>query len=68
MRLRKGFLILTDENISPEKTGKVLRAILLEEIGSEKISNLEYVDLRLENKVFYKFKNSFEEDSGGEVQ
>ena len=37
-----------------------LKAILEQKVGANKISQLNYIDLRFGNKVFYKFKDNFE--------
>jgi hypothetical protein len=38
----------------------MLRIVLAEKIGKEKRPDLEYIDLRIDNKVYYKFKDILE--------
>lgn len=52
----EGWRIIFSSEISPEKSIRTLETFLSEEIGEEKRTNLEYVDLRVENKVFYKIR------------
>ena len=47
--------VLFDKESSPEKLAMLLQTILEKEI-KEKIKNLEYIDLRLENRAYYKLK------------
>lgn len=51
-----------NENISLQKEIDMLRVVLLEKIG-DKRQNLEYVDLRSDNKVYYKFKEGTQEEA-----
>lgn len=73
----QGFTILFSRSVGMEKSIDELRAVIGPKIEREKMADLEYIDLRIDNKIYYKFKgdngqeNSEEvkpEDSQGEVQ
>ncbi|EKE15844.1 MAG: hypothetical protein ACD_11C00103G0046 [uncultured bacterium] len=49
-----------------EKSANALKLFLDKEITSEDLGRLEYVDLRIENKIFYKFRD--EEKKEGEEE
>ncbi|EKD58577.1 MAG: hypothetical protein ACD_56C00093G0001 [uncultured bacterium] len=51
-----GYWIYFSTQFSQESSIKTLAAVLKKEIPKEKMSELEYVDLRSEYKAFYKFK------------
>lgn len=55
METIEGWKIFLDKNIPVEKEVEMLR-ITLNKIDEQKRKDLEYVDLRVNNKVFYKFK------------
>ncbi|MBI2463019.1 MAG: FtsQ-type POTRA domain-containing protein [Candidatus Spechtbacteria bacterium] len=42
---------------SPQYQARVLARILSEEVGDKQIPLLSYIDMRVKNKVFYKFKD-----------
>jgi hypothetical protein len=50
------FKIYFNESVGLKKSVLMLHAVLNNEIGSDRQKDLEYIDLRLSNKVFYKFK------------
>ena len=50
-----GWFILLNENNNSKKAFENLKTSLKEKIGKKR-ENLEYIDLRFGNKVFYKFK------------
>lgn len=61
----EGWQIMLEQQGSPERLALILTNILEKEIsakggsasgGKEKRKNLEYVNLRLENRAYYKFK------------
>lgn len=58
----EGWKIYFDSAIPVEKEIGTLKLVLDEKIEKDKRPNLEYVDLRTENKVYYKFKNSDQEE------
>ena len=51
-------MIYFDESIPVAKEVDTLKLVLDEKINSDQRTDLEYIDLRTENKVYYKFKNS----------
>lgn len=55
VRTRLGWEILLLETTNPEDAYKNLQVALRNEI-KDKITNLEYVDLRFGNRIFYKFR------------
>ncbi len=57
MHVADGFTLIVKKTDDPETVLRVLRTVLDEEIKDKK-SKLEYIDLRLGNKVFYKFKKN----------
>ena len=52
-----GFSIYFNESVTLKKSVVTLRAILEHKIAKESLGNLEYIDLRIADKVFYKFKD-----------
>lgn len=62
----EGWKVYFNYNIGTEKEIEMLKTVLNNSLDDDKRSNLEYVDLRLDNKVYYKLKNAQiaeEEDS-----
>lgn len=55
MHVADGFMLIVKKNDDPESILRILRIVLDEEIKADK-SKLDYIDLRLGNKVFYKYK------------
>lgn len=55
MMTREGWRIMLDNNIPAAKEIEMLR-VTLNKIDAEKRKDLDYIDLRINNKVFYKFK------------
>jgi cell division septal protein FtsQ len=64
MTTTEGWMVYFDASIPARKEIGTLRLVLDEKIEKDKQSSLEYVDLRTENKVYYKFKNSDQTQSG----
>ncbi len=54
---QEGWRMVFSAKITPEKAIRTLKTFLEEEIDEEKRKKLDYVDLRVENKVYYKLKN-----------
>jgi cell division septal protein FtsQ len=54
----EGWTIYFDSSLPIQKEIDTLKVVLIEKIGEDRRNNLEYVDLRTDNKVYYKFKNS----------
>lgn len=57
----EGWKIYFNESIDIQKEIDMLKVVLAEKIG-EKRPDLEYVDLRSDNKVYYKFKDGTQEE------
>ena len=57
----EGWKLLFSSDISVEKETEVLKAVLKEKIGDKRTS-LEYIDIRSDNKVFYKLKDQPQEE------
>jgi cell division septal protein FtsQ len=57
----EGWKIYFSESIGMEKELLMLRTVLERKIEKEQQKNLEYIDLRIANKVFYKFKEGTEQ-------
>jgi len=58
VKITDGWMIYFNNEIPLEKEIEMLKVVLDEKIEKEKRGDLEYVDLRTNNKVFYKLKNS----------
>lgn len=54
----QGWVIYFNVGIDLEKEVGMLKAVLNSQIAPDKRGELEYIDLRIENKIFYKFKQS----------
>jgi len=54
----EGWTIYFDNNLPLQKEIDMLKLVLSGKIDKDQQDNLEYVDLRTDNKVYYKFKNS----------
>lgn len=52
-----GWRMYFNKEVELNKGIEMLRLVLEEKIGPEKIKDLEYIDLRINNKVYYKFKD-----------
>lgn len=55
MHVAEGFTVIVKKDGNPEAVLQILRTVLDQEIKTNK-SNLDYIDLRLGNKVFYKYR------------
>jgi hypothetical protein len=58
----EGWRIFFNADISLSKEVDMLKVVLDEKVPNEKRSYLEYIDLRSDNKVFYKFKDDYQEE------
>ena len=56
MMTQEGWLIYFDKSIAIQKEIEMLKVVLDEKIEPGKRADLEYIDLRTDNKVYYKFK------------
>ncbi|HPN96706.1 MAG TPA: FtsQ-type POTRA domain-containing protein [Candidatus Moranbacteria bacterium] len=54
--------IYFSQSLDIKKEISMLKAVLENKISREQWNNLEYVDARSDNKVFYKFKDGFQEE------
>jgi len=63
VKMKEGWTIYFFKEISPEKEIEMLKVVLNEKIEKDKRNDLEYIDLRTNNKVFYKLKNSDQQQS-----
>lgn len=62
-----GWRIYFNANLDAEKEIEILRMVIQEKISDR--NNLEYIDLRSDNKVFYKLKDNVQqEENSGEEQ
>ncbi|MBI3442986.1 MAG: hypothetical protein HY007_04415 [Candidatus Sungbacteria bacterium] len=57
MRVAEGFTLIVQKDGNPETVLHILRTVLDQEIKDKK-PQIDYIDLRLGNKVFYKFKKT----------
>lgn len=58
-----GWKIFLDKNLGVEKELEMLETVLQKKIEKEKQADLEYVDLRTQNRVYFRFKNSQPKES-----
>lgn len=63
---QEGWQIYFNKSVAIDKGIEMLRIVLEEKIGQEKRLDLEYIDLRIDNKVYYKFKETEKNKSSGE--
>jgi hypothetical protein len=57
LKSNEGWKIYINQDVGVEKEIEMLKLVLDNKIGKEKTADLEYIDLRTNNKVYYKFKN-----------
>jgi cell division septal protein FtsQ len=53
----EGWRMYFNKKVEINKEIEMLQIVLEEKIGQEKIKDLDYIDLRIDNKVYYKFKD-----------
>jgi len=58
----EGWKIMLNKDLGAEKEVEMLQTVLDQNIGKEKRADLEYVDLRIEGKVYYKLKSAASEE------
>ena len=63
----EGWKIYFSESVGIEKELLMLMTVLEHKIEKEQRSQLEYIDLRIDNKVFYKFKDGVEQTQEAEA-
>lgn len=58
VRTKEGWAIYLNSRLPLEKSARTVKTFLENEIDEETRRQLEYLDLRIENKVYYKVKNT----------
>ena len=56
VKTKEGWKVYFNENVPLEKEIGMLKIVLDNKINSDQRKDLEYVDLRIDNKIFYKFR------------
>lgn len=57
LKTKEGWEIFLNQEIGMDKELEMLKVVLADKIDKNRKSDLEYIDLRLDNKVYYKYKN-----------
>lgn len=57
VKTKEGWEIYFNENIELEKEIEMLKVVLENKIEKSQRTDLEYVDLRIDNKIYYKFRD-----------
>ncbi len=68
VKTEDGWEIFFSSTLPIDESLKTLQTFLDKEMADKDRSKLEYIDLRAENKVYYKFKDGDEQNNGEEVQ
>lgn len=68
IRTQEGWRIFFSIDIELDKEIKMLEAVLSNNIDPAQRSNLEYIDLRVDNKVFYKFREGAQQEKETKVE
>lgn len=56
IKTKAGWGINFSTSVKINKEIEMLKTVLNDEIGEDRKNNLEYIDLRIDNKIYYKFK------------
>lgn len=64
VKTSEGWRIFFNKDLGNKKTLEMLKVILDENIDQDKRANLEYIDLRINNKAYYKLKKVMEDEEG----
>jgi cell division septal protein FtsQ len=56
VKTKEGWEIYFNENVSLEKEIEMLKVVLNNKIEESQRKDLEYIDLRIDNKIYYKFR------------
>jgi hypothetical protein len=56
IRVAEGWILKISSETSPEETKKIIETIFEKELDGEQRKNLDYLDLRVKGKVYYKMK------------
>ncbi len=67
-KTKEGWQAYFNKSVSIDKGIEMLRIVLKEKIEEEKRKELEYIDLRIDNKVYYKFKETEKSESTVEAE
>lgn len=57
METDEGWIVYLDSNLGADREMEMLEVVLNNKIDEERKSDLEYIDLRIQNKVFFRFRN-----------
>lgn len=68
VKTTEGWMIYFDKNIPIEKEVKMLDLVLKDKLKEIKREDIEYIDLRTDNKIYYKIKNKTIEENKTEEQ
>lgn len=63
VRTKEGWQIFFNESVPLDKEIEMLSAVLKNEIPQNERADLDYVDLRIDNKVYYKFRDGTPEET-----
>ncbi len=63
VKTQEGWGIYFNENIALDKEFEMLNAVLNNTIDKSQRPDLEYIDLRIDNKVYYKFRDGTPEET-----
>ena len=66
IRTVDGWMVYFDGNLNLDKQIEVLKTVLDNKISKGDRPNLEYIDLRSDNKVFYKFRDGVQQNGSGD--
>lgn len=67
VKTEEGWDVYLNNQLSLEKSMRTLKTFLEKEIDGEASKRMEYVDLRIENKVFYKIRDEENQEGGEDV-
>jgi len=56
VRVAEGWILKISSETSPEATKKIIETVFEKELDGEQRKNLDYLDLRVKNKVYYKMR------------
>ena len=53
---KEGWMLKLSDQVSPAETKKIIQTLFDKELDAQKRQNLDYLDLRIKGKVYYKMK------------
>jgi cell division septal protein FtsQ len=56
VKIKEGWFLKLSESVSSEETEKIIQTVFEKELSQEKRQGLDYLDLRIKNKVYYKMR------------